>query len=52
MQHVRALKPGIVVAQRWRIARVLGTGGFGVTYEATGHGDRERGALKEYMPVG
>ncbi len=52
MQSSRALKPGTVIAGVWRIERVLGEGGFGVTYEARNIKTGDHVALKEYMPSG
>ncbi len=46
----KALKPGTIVGRNYKIGRVLGIGGFGITY--TGHDLRTnaRYAIKEYMP--
>ena len=45
-----ALRPGTVLAGRYIVGRVLGQGGFGVTYLAMDHRDASRVALKEYFP--
>src|SRR5262249_42711181 len=52
MERGRALASGTVVGGEWRIERMLGAGGFGVTYEAHHKRERSRIALKEYFPVG
>ncbi len=52
MPHSRALAPGTMVARDWRIERMLGQGGFGVTYEARNATTGAHVALKEYMPSG
>ena len=31
----RALQPGTVIHNRYRVEKVLGAGGFGVTYQVT-----------------
>ncbi len=46
----RALSPGITVHNRYRIERVLGVGGFGVTYQVTDLREGRIAAMKEYMP--
>ena len=45
-----ALTPGTVLAGRFIIGRVLGQGGFGITYLAQDYQTKERVALKEYFP--
>ncbi|MBR0161004.1 MAG: serine/threonine protein kinase [Oscillospiraceae bacterium] len=45
-----ALKPGSTLANRYVLGRVLGQGGFGVTYVALDHITRSRIAIKEYLP--
>jgi len=47
----RALRPGTLVHKRYRLERVLGEGGFGITYLAWDEKDQVRVALKEYMPM-
>lgn len=51
MDSGRALKPGAMIAGEWRIERMLGEGGFGVTYEARNTRTGAHVALKEYMPA-
>ncbi len=45
-----ALNPGSTLANRYVLGRVLGQGGFGVTYIAFDHITRSRIAIKEYLP--
>ncbi|MBS0242426.1 MAG: serine/threonine protein kinase [Proteobacteria bacterium] len=52
MDYGRALPSGTLIAGEWRVERVLGEGGFGVTYEVHNSRTGEHAALKEYMPVG
>lgn len=47
----RALSPGAVVHNRYRIEKVLGAGGFGVTYQVVDLKEGSPAALKEYMPA-
>lgn len=47
----RALPAGIVLHQRYTLGRVLGMGGFGITYVARDGRDRKRVAMKEYFPA-
>ncbi len=46
-----ALRPGTPLANRYMIGRVLGQGGFGVTYVALDSQIRARVAIKEYLPT-
>lgn len=47
----RALAPGRIVHSRYRIEKVLGAGGFGITYQATDLKKNQLVAMKEYFPV-
>ena len=48
----RSLQPGTIFhKQRYRIERVLGEGGFGVTYMVTDFKLGKISAMKEYMPM-
>lgn len=48
----RELPPGLLLHGRYQIIRMLGEGGFGITYEAWDRKEDCRVALKEYMPAG
>ena len=50
-KYVVALKPGTPLANRYVVGRVLGQGGFGVTYVALDSQTRARVAIKEYLPM-
>lgn len=47
----RALELGSLVHARYRVDRVLGEGGFGVTYQVTDLKENRIAAMKEYMPA-
>ena len=47
----RALRPGTVVHRRYRVERVLGEGGFGVTYMVYDMKENRISAMKEYFPL-
>lgn len=50
MSHILALNPGTELVGDFRIERVLGVGGFGITYLAHHHRLDKRFAIKEYFP--
>ncbi len=47
----RSLAPGTIIHNRYRVERVLGEGGFGVTYMVTDFKENRISALKEYIPA-
>ncbi len=49
-QYPVALKAGALLKQRYLVGRVLGQGGFGITYVAWDTKLQARVAVKEYMP--
>ena len=51
MASVLALAPGTILAEEYRIERVLGMGGFGITYLATELLMDRHVTVKEYFPV-
>ena len=50
-KYLVALKPGTPLANRYLVGRVLGQGGFGITYVAFDDQTKSRVAVKEYMPT-
>ena len=46
-----ALKPGSILNGRYTVGRVLGQGGFGITYLAFDDRKKQRAAIKEYLPA-
>jgi len=49
-KHPMALRPESILNGRYILGRVLGQGGFGITYIAQDYQTKERVALKEYFP--
>lgn len=49
-QYPLALAPGRILAGRYILGRVLGQGGFGITYLAWDVRDKVRVAIKEFFP--
>ena len=49
-KFLQALPPGSVLNGRYITGRVLGQGGFGITYIAQDYNTRELAAIKEYFP--
>ena len=49
-KHPLALKAGAILNGRYTVGRVLGQGGFGITYIAQDYQTKERVAIKEYFP--
>ena len=45
------LKEGTVVGNRYCLERILGKGGYGITYQGTDTRLNQRVAIKEYYPV-
>ena len=46
-----ALSPGSILNGRYIVGRVLGQGGFGITYIALDYQTKQRVAIKEYFPT-
>ena len=46
-----ALQPGSILNGRYTVGRVLGQGGFGITYIAQDYETKDRLAIKEYLPT-
>ena len=49
-KYPMALKPGAILNGRYTLGRVLGQGGFGITYIAQDFQTKELIAIKEYFP--
>ncbi len=50
-QKSRCLSPGTIVGENYLVGKVLGVGGFGITYLAKNLKTEETLALKEYFPA-
>lgn len=50
MDHRQALQPGTILDGKYRIERILGSGGFGITYQAYDIRLAAPVAIKEYFP--
>ncbi len=50
-KYPMALRPGAILNGRYIVGRVLGQGGFGITYLAQDDQTKERVAIKEYLPT-
>ncbi len=50
-KHPLALRPQSILNGRYIVGRVLGQGGFGITYIALDYQAKERVAVKEYFPT-
>ncbi len=48
--HLHALPPGLQLVEDYRVERVLGSGGFGITYHAWDLNLDKAVAVKEYLP--
>ncbi|MCH5187696.1 MAG: serine/threonine protein kinase [Oscillospiraceae bacterium] len=51
-KYPQALPAGTILAGRYTVGRVLGQGGFGITYAARDRVTKTRVAIKEYFPDG
>lgn len=49
-KYPMALPEGTVLAGQYIVDKVLGQGGFGITYQATDHKTGQRVAIKEFFP--
>ena len=49
-KYPSALPQGSILRDRYIVGRVLGQGGFGITYAAQDFATQQRVAIKEYMP--
>ncbi len=51
IEEKRALQPGAWLKKRYLVGRILGVGGFGITYLALDSPLHQRCAIKEYFPA-
>ena len=51
-ENILALPDGFVLHKRYRIEKMLGSGGFGITYKARDILNKSICAIKEYVPLG
>jgi len=49
-KYPHALKPGTILGGRYIVGRVLGQGGFGITYAAQDYETKQIVAIKEFLP--
>ncbi len=49
-KYPHALQPGTVLGGRYIVGRVLGQGGFGITYAAQDYETKQLVAIKEFLP--
>ena len=50
-KYTAALEQGSILRERYIVGRVLGQGGFGITYAAMDFATQQRVAIKEFLPT-